>query len=147
MKILLVSDSHGNCTALDILLKKYPNMDLYLHAGDLEADEQSIRPFDCVKGNCDHFSRLPERRIIHTPYGALLMQHLPYLQMDIVKEYKIKIFVYGHTHRRKFEKINEIYHINPGAISFPRDGHDLSYAILDITSEKVDVQFFELSID
>ena len=141
MRILLVSDSHGNSEALDKLLKKYPNMDLYLHAGDLEADEQSIRPFDCVRGNCDHFSRLPERRIIHTPYGALLMTHLPYLPVDIAKQYNIKIFIYGHTHRRKFELVNGVYYINPGAISFPRDGFDLSYAIVTITPEKVEVEF------
>lgn len=141
MRILLVSDSHGNSEALDKLLKKYPNMDLYLHAGDLEADEQSIRPFDCVKGNCDHFSRLPERRIIHTPFGALLMTHLPYLPSDIAKQYNIKIFVYGHTHRRKFELVNGVYYINPGAISFSRDGFDLSYAILTITPENVEVEF------
>ena len=144
MRILLVSDSHGNSEALDKLLKKYPKMDLYLHAGDLEADEQSIRPFDCVKGNCDHWSNLPERRIIHTPYGNLLMTHLPYMRPDIVKEYNIKIFIHGHTHRRKCVFENGIYIINPGAISFPRDGHDLSYAILEVTSEKVDVQFYTL---
>ena len=145
MKILLVSDSHGNSEALDKLLEIYPNMDAYLHAGDLEADEQSIHPFDCVKGNCDHFSRLPERRIIHTPYGALLMQHLPYLPTDIVKKYNIKIFCYGHTHRRKFELIDGIYWINPGAISYPRDGNDLSYAIVEITSSSINVDFRTLS--
>lgn len=144
MRILLISDSHGNNEAIDKLLKLYPKMDLYLHAGDLEADEQSIRPFDCVKGNCDHFSRLPERRIIHTPFGALLMTHLPYLPVDIAKEYNIKIFIYGHTHRRKFELVNGIYYINPGAISFPRDGFELSYAILNITADKVEVEFKSL---
>ena len=95
----------------------------------------------CVRGNCDHFSRLPERRIIHTPYGALLMTHLPYLPVDIAKQYNIKIFIYGHTHRRKFELVNGVYYINPGAISFPRDGFDLSYAIVTITPEKVEVEF------
>ena len=141
MRILLVSDSHGNSEALDKLLIKYPNMDLYLHAGDLEADEQSIRPFECVKGNCDHFSRLPERRIINTPFGALFMTHLPYLPKEIVEKYNIKIFIYGHTHRRKFELVDGIYYINPGAISFARDGFDLSYAILTIASEKVEIEF------
>ena len=144
MKILLVSDSHGNSEALDKLLKKYPKMDLYLHAGDLEDDEQSIHPFDVVRGNCDRYSRLPERRIIHTPYGSLLMQHLPYLPTDIAKQYKIKIFVYGHTHRRRFEKNGDVYYINPGAISFPRDSFDLSYAILTITNDKVEVEFKSL---
>ena len=141
MRILLVSDSHGNSEALDKLLKKYPKMDLYLHAGDLEDDEQSVHPFDCVKGNCDRWSRLPERRIIHTPYGVLFMTHLPYLPPEIKKQYNVKLFVYGHTHRRKFELIDGVYYINPGAISFPRDGFDLSYAILDVTSEKVEIQF------
>ena len=146
MKLLIVSDSHGNSAALDELLKKYPNMDLYLHAGDLECDEQSIRPFDCVKGNCDHYSRLPERRIIHTPIGYLLMQHLPYMPNDIMKEYNVKIFIHGHTHRRKFEKKDDLYIINPGAISYPRDEYDLSYAILTITSDNIDVQFFTLEV-
>ena len=45
MKILLVSDSHSDYTALDQLAAKYPNMDLYLHAGDSEQDEFSIKPF------------------------------------------------------------------------------------------------------
>ena len=146
MKILLVSDSHGNSTALDMLIKKYPKMDLYLHAGDLECDEQSIRPFDCVKGNCDHYSRLPERRIIHTPIGYLLMQHLPYMPSDIMKEYNVKIFIHGHTHRRKFEKKDNVYIINPGAISYPRDGFDLSYAIVTITNDDVDVKFYTLDV-
>ena len=144
MQILLVSDSHGNCEALDKLLKKYPKMDLYLHAGDLEADEQSIRPFDCVKGNCDRWSNLPERRIIRTPFGNLLMTHLPYIDSKIVKEYDIKIFIHGHTHRRRFVQEGGIYFINPGAISFPRDGFDLSYAILTISPNEVKVQFKSL---
>lgn len=144
MQILLVSDSHGNSLALDNLLKLYPNMDLYLHAGDLEIDEQSIRPFDCVKGNCDRYSNLPERRIIQTPFGNLFMTHLPYLPPEIKKEYDIKIFISGHTHRRRFELIDGIYYINPGAISFSRDGHDLSYAILSINSKEVKVEFKSL---
>ena len=63
---------------------------------------------------------------------------------DIVNEYNIKIFIHGHTHRRKFAQENGIYVINPGAISFPRDGFDLSYAILTITEEKVEIQFYTL---
>ena len=55
MKILLVSDSHSDYTALDQLAAKYPNMDLYLHAGDSEQDEFSIKPFISVRGNCDHY--------------------------------------------------------------------------------------------
>ena len=48
MKILLVSDSHGDYSSLDRLYKMYPEMDLYLHAGDSEQDEFSIKPFISV---------------------------------------------------------------------------------------------------
>ena len=144
MRLLIVSDSHGNSAALDDLLKKYPNMDLYLHAGDLEADYQSIRPFDCVRGNCDYFSDLPERRILNTPYGTLLMQHRPEPPLSILIEYDVKIVVFGHTHRRKFELINGVYYINPGAISFSRDGKELSYAIMEISKESVKAKFYSL---
>ena len=59
MKILLVSDSHGDYESLDRLAKMYPNMDLYLHAGDSEQDEWSIKPFVSVRGNCDHYYVFP----------------------------------------------------------------------------------------
>jgi len=37
-----------------------------------------------------------------------------------------------------------IIHLNPGAISFPRDGYDLSFAIIDISQEQVKVNFYSL---
>lgn len=144
MKILLISDSHGNNEAIDKLIKKYPNFDLYLHAGDLESDYQSIHPFDCVKGNCDYFIDLPERRIISTPIGYLYMQHLPFPDRKIMKDYDVKIFIHGHTHRRRFELIDGVYYINPGSISYARDGYDLSYAIVEIDEKSVKVEFKSL---
>jgi len=145
MKILIVSDSHGNNEALDKLYQKYPNMDLYLHAGDSESDEYSIRPFLSVKGNCDYFTTAPERRIMDTPYGTLLIQHHPILQNNLIKEYNIKFFVFGHTHRRKNEIDKGLILINPGSISFSRDGHDQSYVILNIEEDSYNIEFYELT--
>jgi len=144
MKILIVSDSHGNNEALDKLVSLYPKMDIYLHAGDSESDEYSIRPFDSVKGNCDYFTTAPERRIIDTPLGALLIQHHPVIQNSLIQEYKIKFFVFGHTHRRKNIVENGIQLLNPGSISFSRDGYDQSYLILNITDKEYTVEFKEL---
>lgn len=141
MKILLISDTHGNNVVIDKLVEMYPNMDKYLHAGDVEGDEYSLAPFDAVKGNCDHYSTLPIQRIISTPYGNLFMTHEPHMPINIKKEYDIKIFIHGHTHRRKFVQENGLYIINPGSISFSRDGYELSYAILTITENDVQVEF------
>ncbi len=144
MKILLVSDTHGNNDALDYLVKQYPNMDLYLHLGDSESDEYSIYPFRSVRGNCDYFGDFQDRLIIPTPYGNLLAQHKPNPNAEIMRKNNIKIFVYGHTHMRKYVEEYGIITINPGAISFARDSFYYSYAILDIKKDKVDVQFHTL---
>ena len=144
MKILLVSDTHGNNVTLDALVKKYPNMDLYLHCGDSESDEYSIYPFRSVKGNCDYFGDFNDYLIIPTPFGNMFVQHKPNPNPTLLKENGIRIFCYGHTHRRQFENHLGIIVINPGAISFARDKYDYSYAILNIEPDKVDVQFHTL---
>lgn len=143
MKIVLVSDSHGNNKALDEIALIHPDADLYLHAGDSEAHEYSIAPFESVRGNCDYFSNAPERRIIDTPCGKLLMQHRPIIPYDLINQYNIKIFVHGHTHMRKCVEQNGLLIINPGAISFARDNNDLSYAVIKI-DKKIEVEFLDL---
>lgn len=144
MRIIVCSDSHGNSSALDEIYRRYPNCDLYLHAGDSEDDEWSIKPFESVLGNCDYRGDFPTRRIIDTPYGTLLIQHHPEMPKDIIKEYKVKIFIHGHTHRRKDIEENGIRIINPGSISFSRDGNELSFVIIDINSKSVTTLFSSL---
>ena len=144
MKILLVSDSHGNNEALELLVKTYPNMDLYLHAGDSESDPYSIEPFRSVKGNCDYFGDFLERLVIPTPYGNMLVQHQPNPSTDVLYKKNIKIFVYGHTHVRHLYEEDGLICINPGAISFARDKYDYSYAIVTIDEKHVDVEFHTL---
>ncbi|MFA7032319.1 MAG: YfcE family phosphodiesterase [Bacilli bacterium] len=144
MKILVCSDSHGNNQALEEIVKKYPHCDLYLHAGDSESEELALFPFETVRGNCDVAFNLSERRMFATPYGKILMQHMPRIPYSLIKKYQIKIFIYGHTHRRFYEEEDGLVILNPGAISFPRDQYDLSFAILDIKESHVEVEFHSL---
>lgn len=138
MKILLVSDSHGNNEALDKLIKKHPDMDLYLHLGDSESTPEMLRPFVTVKGNCDYFSDADEKFLIRTEVGYLFATHKPpYVDQQAAEEQGIKIICHGHTHKRRFEKIKNILYINPGAISYSRDGNDLSYLIIEIKQGEV----------
>ena len=144
MKIIIASDSHGNNKALDEIVLKHPDADMYLHAGDSEMDEYMIAPFETVLGNCDHFSNAPNRKIIDTPYGKLLIQHYPTMPDDIIKQYNIKFFVHGHTHRRENITKNGIAIICPGAIAFDRDGNDLSYMELIVFNDHYEVIFHSL---
>ena len=144
MKILLVSDSHGDYEALDQLAKKYPNMDLYLHAGDSEQDEFSIKPFISVRGNCDHYYDFPNFLVIPTPAGNIYIQHTPFVSKSVISEHNAKIVIHGHTHTRRKEMVNGILFINSGAISFARDKYDGSYAIIEIENQRVEVKFYTL---
>lgn len=144
MKILICSDTHGDNDSLKLLINKHPKCDLYLLAGDSEADNVDISPFISIKGNCDYMSEFPLHIILPTPYGKLLMQHRPVTDYLFLKQNEIKIVVFGHTHIRKFEILDKIYYINPGAISFARDANDGSYAILDISENKVNATFYKI---
>ena len=144
MKILLVSDSHGDYEALDQLANKYPNMDLYLHAGDSEQDEFSIKPFISVRGNCDHYYDFPTFLVIPTPAGNIYIQHTPFVSKSVISEHNAKIVIHGHTHTRRKEMVNGILFINSGAISFARDKYDGSYAIIEIENQRVEVNFYTL---
>ena len=144
MKILLVSDSHGDYASLDQLTNQYPHMDLYLHAGDSEQDEWSIKPFISVRGNCDHYYDFPNFLVIPSPYGNIYVQHTPYISHNLINEHNAKIVIHGHTHVRRNEMKNGILFINPGAISYARDKFNGSYAIIEIDSKNVEVKFYTL---
>ena len=144
MKILLVSDSHNDYASLDRLAASYPNMDLYLHAGDSEQDEWSLKPFISVRGNCDHYYDFQNFLVIPSPYGNIYVQHTPFVSKSVINEHNAKIVIHGHTHIRRNEKVNGILFINPGAISYARDKYDGSYAILNIDKNTVEVTFYTL---
>lgn len=141
MKLLVVSDSHGNNQALEQLQLIYPNMDLYLHLGDSESDEFCIKPFISVEGNCDFYPNFQNYLIIPTPLGNIFACHSPYISKGEIVSKKAKFFLHGHTHKRRFETIDNITYLNPGSISFARDGNDLSYMILEITDKGFEVAF------
>ena len=56
MKILLVSDSHGDDESLRKIANKHNNCDYYIHLGDSQSSPDLIRPFVSVRGNCDYYS-------------------------------------------------------------------------------------------
>lgn len=142
MRILLVSDSHGNTEALNKLSELYPNMDLYLHCGDSESHPYSLMPFRSVKGNCDYSFDLPEELIIPTIRGNIYIRHKNNQSHRYLIDNNIKYYLYGHTHIKNVETIQDIYYINPGSISYPRDV-TASYVIMDI-EQKTKITFYDL---
>ena len=65
MKILIISDTHGAHRNFDRVIEKEQPLDMLIHLGDVEGDEDYIPavadcPVHMVRGNNDFFSGLPE---------------------------------------------------------------------------------------
>ena len=144
MKILITSDSHGHIDLYGKIKKRHPDIKIFLDAGDSEASQQDLSPFITVKGNCDHFYEMLDKLVIPTPYGKLLMKHTPYISTKELIDENIKIFVYGHLHKRDFHKNGDIYYISPGSIAYERDNNKEGYVILNIEKDNVTAEFFDL---
>ena len=143
MRILICGDSHGNVDVLDAVVKKHPDIDLYLHTGDSEASsELALLPFRAVLGNCDYFGDFPEHLLIPTPLGNIWVQHHPETRLDPLKKAKVKFFIHGHTHVRRNEEKDGIVFINPGSISRPFDSPNGTYAILEIKNNQFEIKFY-----
>lgn len=147
MKIVIVSDSHGNREILEKIVLQNPSANIFLHAGDSGLCKLEISPYVSVKGNCDYESDFPDKLIIKTPYGNLYMSHgnrLYEINSHTLEKNNAKIFVFGHTHQHLVEKIDDCYIFNPGSVSLPRDGTNGTYLVLDITSDDVSYEFIYL---
>ena len=110
MKIVIVSDSHGNREILEKIVLQNPSANIFLHAGDSGLCKLEISPYVSVKGNCDYESDFPDKLIIKTPYGNLYMTHgnrLYEINSHTLEKNNAKIFVFGHTHHHLVEKIDE----------------------------------------
>lgn len=151
MKILVISDTHGNKSIIDEVIKKEKDIDIYLHLGDFELPEYLMTPFLCVKGNCDYFSDLPLSRTITQNGFKIYMEHGVNFTRSINKEEYIKntnadIFLFGHTHSRYAYKLDNIYVFNPGSLAKPRDGNKGTYLILTLEENNLKYEFKEIEL-
>ena len=141
MKILVVSDAHGNLEAMKDLLKIYPNMDLYLDAGDSQGSTYELSPYRSIKGNCDYYP-FDEKALIRTSAGNIFMRHLPYI--DDKELEGVRLFIHGHTHRYRIVDKNKYLILCPGSISLPRDGSNGTYAIITIENNNLNVDIIDI---
>lgn len=147
--IVVTSDSHGNTNALKDIALRYPDAFCYLNLGDFCDSEEAISPFLSVKGNNDYLP-IPLQRIITIDNKKILMLHghnvflsLSNL-LSIAKRNNCNIILYGHTHVLSYKVIDNIYIINPGAISYPRSEYGSTYALIYFNNNNIEVKFKSL---
>ena len=146
MKVLIVSDTHRRHGNLETVLENVGKMDLLIHLGDAEGEEDYIEaiagcPVEIIAGNNDFFSNLDKEKVILLGKYKVLLTHGHYYNVTVgverlkeeARERGIDIAMFGHTHRPYLEIGNELVILNPGSISFPRqEGRKPSYILTEI---------------
>jgi len=132
MKVILISDSHGNKNSIDKIFNNL-QFDYLFFLGDGLGDLGTYINLDnvfAVSGNCDFFSRVENEKFFELAGYKIFITHgnkygvkstLNHLQ-ERGEELNANIVVFGHTHKKYFEKIGDIYYINPGKFSKNTDG-------------------------
>ena len=140
MKIVVVSDTHGDLNFIDKIIKKEPDAKIYLHAGDSELRDFQIAPFETVKGNCDYFI-FNKYKIVNLLGVKIFMVHGDHLVLDenvlvgICKNNDCDILIHGHIHRPYYIYKDGVHLLCPGSISYPRY-RNATYSVITFTSKK-----------
>ena len=147
MKILVLSDSHGNVDNMAQAVSRTAP-DQIIHLGDVMRDGEKLHamfpeiPCAQVPGNCDFGSFdqpeqvlcLEDKRILichgHTRHVKESLLGIMYA----AEEQKADIVLFGHTHRIFSETRNGVAMLNPGSIGDPRYP---TYGIVEIVQGEI----------
>lgn len=158
--IALFADSHGNrrrfARAIEIAADKGP-VDAALQLGDHASDAVLLGemrpdwPFFAVRGNNDYMDQnTPSELLLSVGERKIYASHGHYHSASVRTEKLAQralsmgadVAAYGHTHVAQLDVVDGITVINPGSVSLPRDGNDPCFALLYLTEDGTDPQFY-----
>lgn len=143
MKILVLSDNHGDVNVVKKIIEDNKDADMIMHCGDLEASEREFPAMEIVKGNNDFYGNFAQQKIFELEGHRILLIHghqFSYFRrmesmLAKAQELDCDIVCYGHTHVASADEAEGKLFLNPGSCWRSRDGKDPSYAILYITPD------------
>ncbi len=160
MKILVLSDSHGNRRVVEkVLDKMHDSCDMVIHLGDGESDMDIVRekypdlPIEQVAGNCDRSSMLPSTKVVEAGDVKIYLCHghiqgvkggLGHLR-ELAEMCGCTIAMFGHTHARLERYEEGFYFFNPGSVSMSHDGNPPSYGVVDISPAGILLNVVDIS--
>lgn len=148
MRILVVSDTHGDLRTLLKVVNSHPTAEVIIHCGDGDEQVQYLKNnykdkmIVGVRGNCDWCSQLPSKEILRICGKTIFITHghlynakgTLYPLMCAAREEKADILLFGHTHNAMTYYEDGLHMLNPGSCH----GYMASYGFIDIT-EKGDI--------
>lgn len=155
MRILVVSDTHGNYPLAVRAIDRADRVDHIIHLGDVADDailvEQALdRPVIKVAGNCDLTSTAPKKLCMSFGRKNFLITHghrynvksgLSQLQLE-ARSAKSHVVLYGHTHLAAIDEREGILFVNPGCLA--EACSTKSFALLTITGNGIAAEIIPL---
>lgn len=147
MRILVVSDTHGDVHGLIHLLRSNSAAEVVIHCGDGAQDVQEVRSlfpakmFINVRGNCDFCCDVPYAQNITLEGKKIFITHghLYNVKCDLyplslaAREMEADLVIFGHTHVPVQIYDDGLYMLNPGSLK----GYKGTYALVDITDKGI----------
>jgi len=142
MRILVVSDVHGNSRALRQAIEAQPTAGTVIFLGDGlrqaedAADRYPDRTFYLVPGNCDFGADLPAvrqetlggKRFFFTHGHKYDVKYGLYRFELAARQAEAEVALFGHTHQPYEEYAEGLYLLNPGSL-----GQGGTYGYVDVT--------------
>ncbi len=154
MKILVLSDSHGNVDNMVRCVEMVQPRHV-LHLGDCIRDAEELQrrfpelPMTMVPGNCD-WGRSEQGEVLLELGGArILMMHghtrsVKHTTMNAryaARECSADILLFGHTHYAMVDYDGTLYLMNPGSVG---DYHAPTYGVITVENGRTDCSVFRL---
>ncbi|MCC5890309.1 MAG: metallophosphoesterase [Alkalibacterium sp.] len=156
MKLIIVSDNHGDTYYMEEILSIYENeVDSWIHCGDSEMKENHPlwQNYKTVIGNMDYATGFELERLVEFNENKFLVVHghkhaVKQSNEEMKKRAKeegVDIVFFGHTHIPSVEQEDGILFINPGSLTQPRDRNVGTYLLMDLDrdSEEVSLVFYD----
>lgn len=144
MKLLIMSDTHGDEEIIDRVKGYHPDAQKIIHCGDSELPyaHPAMQGMERVKGNCDHDGNYLEEILfqvngerVYVTHGHLYdVKNSPMKLVYRAKELGANIVCFGHSHVLGAEYIDDIFFINPGSLLKPRRIKEKSFVTLTISA-------------
>ena len=148
MKILVLSDSHGNLTNMEQAVER-TNPNLIVHLGDCWRDGERLHehfpeiPLEQVPGNCDFRPGEPAEKLLILRDKRILIchGHTYGVKQSLLnagyaaEEQALDLFLFGHTHRALVDMRGRTLFLNPGSIG---DYAHPFYGVVTIENGRLD---------
>lgn len=151
MRILIVSDSHGEAAKLNRVYRDV-QPDHLIHCGDFCTTEDQLPSGSAtvVRGNCDQ-AKVPDEQIWSAKGLNFFVAHGHRYQVTSTllairyraEELGAHVACFGHSHFPVCEQSGSVLLLNPGSLVQPRGFLTPTYAVIEMRDhKKVEVIFY-----